>query len=363
MEAIDKDWEQFIEQSNTNLYLTNIKPEKKIISNIHKEFKPKCGDIYISTQTKIAHLNSEVNLYDIFWQIPILEYQIHEEGVVKKQMKVNSVEQEAVKNLEEHIKNCENVISVDIISQINNPNARKTKFKDVRKINIGISKKDLISYRTKKKGAFYNCFVLILRINEKDKKYKEYHVKVFNTGKLELPGIQNTKSMYNVLNKLITILSPYFKTKLEYNKDNIKTVLINSNFVCNYYIDRDLLSQVIKYTYNLHVVYDPCSYPGIQCKFYYNKDYEENNGNCKCKNKCSNEKNKTSSCVEVSFMIFRTGSVLIVGKCNETILKYVYNFIKKILITDYKYFMINSPEQIKKPKSKKTWKKFITLTK
>ena len=34
---------------------------------------------------------------------------------------------------------------------------------------------------------------------------------------------------------------------LNYNKDNIDTVLINSNFTCNYYIDRDKLSQLLKY--------------------------------------------------------------------------------------------------------------------
>ena len=64
-----------------------------------------------------------------------------------------------------------------------------TKFKDVRKISIGISKKDMLTNRTKKKGAFYNCFVIILRVFE-EIKFKEYHIKIFNTGKIELPGIQ-----------------------------------------------------------------------------------------------------------------------------------------------------------------------------
>ena len=34
----------------------------------------------------------------------------------------------------------------------------------------------------KKKGAFYNCFALIIRIKEKNV-YKEVHIKIFNTGK------------------------------------------------------------------------------------------------------------------------------------------------------------------------------------
>ena len=54
----------------------------------------------------------------------------------------------------------------------------KVKFKDIRKISIGTCKKDILSYRSKKKSAFYNCFVLILRVKEDDI-FKEIHVKVF----------------------------------------------------------------------------------------------------------------------------------------------------------------------------------------
>ena len=38
---------------------------------------------------------------------------------------------------------------------------------------------------------------------------------------------------------------------------------------------------------------------------------------------------------EISFMIFRTGSVLIVGKCTEPILYVIYDFIKNILESEY----------------------------
>jgi hypothetical protein len=38
---------------------------------------------------------------------------------------------------------------------------------------------------------------------------------------------------------------------------------------------------------------------------------------------------------EVSFMIFRTGSILIVGKCNEEILNVIYRFICTVLETEH----------------------------
>ena len=116
-------------------------------------------------------------------------------------------------------------------------------------------------------------------------KFKEAHVKVFNTGKLEIPGIQTTAFLYKVLDKLIDVIKDHCDTSLSYNKSDIQTVLINSNFSCNYFIDRDKLAEILKYNYHIHVVYDPCSYPGIQCKFYYNEDNKKNNGICSCAQK------------------------------------------------------------------------------
>jgi hypothetical protein len=39
--------------------------------------------------------------------------------------------------------------------------------------------------------------------------------------------------------------------------------------------------------------------------------------------------------IHVSFMIFRTGSVLIVGKCDEYVLLLIYEFLKNILKAEY----------------------------
>jgi hypothetical protein len=39
--------------------------------------------------------------------------------------------------------------------------------------------------------------------------------------------------------------------------------------------------------------------------------------------------------VKVSFMVFRTGSVLIVGKCDEDVLMIIYEFLKRILHNEF----------------------------
>ena len=72
------------------------------------------------------------------------------------------------------------------------------------------------------------------------KNFKEMHVKVFNTGKLEIPGIQNDSDLHHILSLLIKILKPLqvFEKELKYMMEQTETVLINSNFNCGYYINR-----------------------------------------------------------------------------------------------------------------------------
>ena len=65
---------------------------------------------------------------------------------------------------------------------------------------------------------------------------------------------------------------------------------------------------------------------------------------------------------EVSFMIFRTGSCLIVGNCSEKILRFVFEFIKKILIEEYKNIKVITDDAVVKVKKVKPRKKTIVVT-
>ena len=356
MQDINDAWESFL----SNEYSINNKKNNK--NNIAEEI-PKCGDLYISTKTKIAYLNQPIKLDEVFWDIPIIQYHEAKEGILKKQMKVSCLTKDESLNIDNkmNIISNNNILIMDQIQKIDNPSARKIKYKDIRKINIGISRKDITSFRVKRKGAFYNCFVLIIRLKENNV-FREIHLKIFNTGKLEIPGIQKDSTLFITLNLLIKYLQPYCNKKLDYKEENISTVLINSNFSCNHFINRQVLANILKYNYKLHVVFDPCSYPGIQCKFYYNAKNTEHNGICKCSKRCNKKGSGKgeNQCLEISFMIFRTGSVLIVGNCNEKILNIIYNFLKGVLKKEY--LNINSGKNIKNNlKKKKKNRKRILL--
>lgn len=341
---IDIEWENFISCTNDDMSsddeediqineILKKNTEEFVSANIAMDLEsiaPKPTNIYISTKTKIAYLNTTIDIKKIFWDIPVISYFTASNGVIKKQIKFNCSEKEELQFIQNKLKD-EPYYEENILTHIDNPTGR-IKFKDIRKISIGISKKDILSYRCKKKSAFYNCFVIILRMKI-ESIFKEFHVKVFNTGKLEIPGIQNEKIFNLILDEIIQTLKPHVNSELGYKADTNETVLINSNFNCGYFINREILYDLLKFKYNIQSIYDPCSYPGIQCKFYYNPDLGITNQNgCQI-----SEENKVlyKNVKEVSFMIFRTGSVLIVGKCDENVLMVIYEFLKIILNNEY----------------------------
>lgn len=335
------------------------------------EMPPEPTNIYISTKSKVAYLNIPIDL-KVFWDIPVIPYAVAKDGVIKKQIKSNTTSLEEFTRIQELLKK-EIYYEEQIITNINNPSGR-IKFKDSRKISIGMSKKDILSYRSKKKSAFYNCFVLILRININGL-FKEFHVKVFNTGELDIPGIQSEHDFEIVLKTVIETLQPFIEEKLYY-KQISDTVLINSNFNCGFFIDRESLFDILRNKYNIQSIFDPCSYPGIQCKFYYD-DIGGNNeegvkvdarakldDRAKLDARIKVDEKEPKTTTRVSFMIFRTGSVLIVGKCNEKILMEIYSFLVNILKTEYMQIRQKNMTQessVSKEKKKKIHRKKIIV--
>ena len=110
----------------------------------------------------------------------------------------------------------------------------------------------------------------------------------------------------------------------------------------------------------MNSVYDPCSYPGIQSEFYFDKKCEKQNG--------KQPLEIDDNIIKVSFMIFRTGSVLIVGKCDDNILNTIYEFLKNLLSEEYfisggQHINYIELQKTKNNKKSKIRKKIIISTK
>jgi hypothetical protein len=200
--------------------------------------------------------------------------------------------------------------------------------------------------------------------------FREIHIKVFNTGKLEIPGILNQKLLDIVKGMILDIIQPYLTTELDFIENNTEdNVLINSNFNCGYYINREKLQSILRSDkYKIECAYDPCSYPGVKCKYYFNNeigfDTDLQNGQILLEDRAMkmSELDDNKKYTEVSFMIFRTGSCLIVGNCSERVLKFIFEFIRNILTVEYPHINVVNDDLSTKVKKTKLRKKTIHMT-
>ena len=187
---------------------------------------------------------------------------------------------------------------------------------------------------------------------------------------MEIPGIVHYQDLEKVKQIVLDILQPYVSETLCFlENSNEDHVLINSNFNCGFFINREKIHSILKGdAYGIESSYDPCSYPGVKCKFYYNNsigfDPILQNGRIMSEDQ-GMKMNELLDCkkyTEVSFMIFRTGSGLIVGNCTERILRFIFEYIKKLLITEYDHICILSENPVIKNKRPKMRKRTITYT-
>ena len=373
MISVDDEWMYFLKNQNNSSSSEKSNDAEfclETANGINQDCDiPKCQDLYISTKTKVLFLNTPIDIQTIFWKLPVIEYWRPEEGIIKKQIKiVNKTEEE----YEEYKKklNTAYYYTERVIKQINNPQARRIKFKDERKITIGISKKDIMNCRCKIKNAFYNCFAMILRFRYEGA-FREIHVKVFNTGKLEIPGVLNSDMFDIIKTMILAYLQPHV---LDYRLDFLENdqednVLINSNFNCGFFINREKLYSILRSDkYGIETAYDPCSYPGVKCKFYFNHelgfDAVLQNGKIIESERTMkmSELNDSKKYTEVSFMIFRTGSCLIVGNCSEKILLFIFDFIKQLLQNEYHSIHVVNDEPVAKHKKTKIRKRIVKIT-
>jgi len=322
---LDNEWNSFMSGGFFQEEIINDKSSKM-------DYVDKFTKLNISTKTKIAFLTiNNIDILNLFWKLNVMGYNEKKNGIIKKQIKI-SLNQDEKGDFLDKIED----IKRDYIVSLNNIKEIKKKY--ICKLNIGLSKKDLLNNKSNK-GAFYNCFMIIIRVYYKGI-FREINAKVFNTGKLSFPGMITDELLDITIDTLLNELNNVYNKEIKIKENTIETVLVNSNFTCGFYINRDVLADILKSKYNIPVYYDSCSYPGIQCKY---------------KNKQTNKL--------MSFMIFRTGSILIVGKCDDSELIKIYNYIKEILTKEYKNISTVYVEKKKKEVIKKRKKRIIYITK
>ena len=151
MDFVQEEWESYI-NANKNGSLnekctvfTSKNTEKTSISTL-----PKCDDLYISTTTKVLFLNEKIDINNVFWEIPIIEYWRPVSGVIKKQMKIVShtkEEYELYKNKLQYI----SYYTEHVIKSIDNPTVNINDEKEIALNPLNSSIADGLSRRTEER--------------------------------------------------------------------------------------------------------------------------------------------------------------------------------------------------------------------
>ena len=116
-------------------------------------------------------------------------------------------------------------------------------------------------------------------------------------------------------------------------------VLINSDYYLGFEIKRNVLHELLVNKYNIFSSYEPCIYPGVNSKFYYNEKYKdmEYRGKCYCDTYCNGKGtgNGNGQCKKITVAIFQSGSIIITGARNMNQIKIAHSFINKVIDDNY----------------------------
>ena len=202
----------------------------------------------------------------------------------------------------------------------------------------GESKKQKRKSRVpKKQKSFFNQVTLHVNCN------KIVNLKLFNNGKIQMTGLKYETLGEKVLQSLLPHLQELdtqsddtqsdtkilsHNQQLTYEPFNI--VLINSDFSIGYKVKRELVHREIVDA-GMYSSYEPCIYPGVNIKYYYNQDTD--NGICQCNLMCNGKGNGCGDgcCKKVTIVVFMSGQIIITGARSRDQLELSYNFISKFI--------------------------------
>tara|TARA_B110000881_G_C18553065_1_gene505232 strand:+ start:212 stop:1021 length:810 start_codon:yes stop_codon:yes gene_type:complete len=193
--------------------------------------------------------------------------------------------------------------------------------------NKGVPKK---TKRKSSKKSFYNQLTLILRLSEK----RSINIKIFKNGQLQMTGVKSTEEGNHAVVLLIEELRTVLPEEYVLTKNGYRTVLINSDFCIGYKVNRNKLYLLLDQHYGMYVSYEPCIYPGVNAKYFWNNQNPSRNGVCSCGGlqRCNGKGDGSTlgKCKKVTIAIFQSGTIIITGANTETQLHDAHAFICSI---------------------------------
>jgi TATA-box binding protein (TBP) (component of TFIID and TFIIIB) len=214
--------------------------------------------------------------------------------------------------------------------------------KKVETVFKGYSKKfNKKMTNTKATKRFDNQVTIVYRAKLNNNIVSMINTKIFKNGNIQMTGIRNIEQGNNMVNIISDIIHRLYITEnnIVTNIENLRCInyklrLINSDFKLNYIIHREQLYSILMSKYGITASYEPCIYPAVKVKYYYNDENINKNGICNCSKKCIIGKGSgcgDKSCKKVTIAIFQSGCIIITGGQTLKQVDEAYDFITRIL--------------------------------
>jgi TATA-box binding protein (TBP) (component of TFIID and TFIIIB) len=210
----------------------------------------------------------------------------------------------------------------------------KIKYIEKGELNKGeLNKNKRKSRKTKKNTVFFNQATIHFHQD------KIINVKMFNNGKIQMTGLKKENQGEIVIKELIRIIAAidmknehkiFLKSHNNYEYENYRIALINSDFDYKKTINRDKLQEIM-ISMDMFSSFEPCIYPGVNIKYFYNINNDGCNGVCNCERKCNGKGNGVDTCRRVTIAVFNSGKIIITGAMNREQLVECYNFINEVI--------------------------------
>ena len=186
--------------------------------------------------------------------------------------------------------------------------------------------------RKKTKKSFYNQVTLLVVLPKKspEDETRRLNVKVFKNGQLQMTGVKSEYEGHTGVAVLLEELRRVFQhTEYVFKEENYRTVLINSDFRIGYKINREKLYHLLDQHYGMYVSYEPCIYPGVNAKYFWNATDSSRSGICFCDDVCIGKGSgqHKGECKKVTIATFQSGTVIITGANSMQQLKDAHTFI------------------------------------
>ena len=195
----------------------------------------------------------------------------------------------------------------------------------------GLSPKQESYKKKKSKKVFFNQITIVIVVEN------DYNnIKLFNNGAISMTGVKSPKNGKRAINILVENINKIegfldYESKME----KFDIVWINSDYKSDFEIKRSELHQLLVNKYKIFSSFEPCIYPGVMSKFFWNKDYKDKPGKllgkCYCKNLCTGKGKGIGdgNCKKITISVFQSGSVIIGAQTFEQIID-GYKFIKGV---------------------------------